>query len=622
MIYLIFFILLSRAEAHEYSFEQLKEVSQSKTWLRLLHYKDYYFQGKKSAVAGGAFFLDPKGGSDSLLELEATIKALTKGGGEYGKLKQSAYCAFPARRIFLEKELGLKFPEEECKDWNLFLERLDPAGISLEYATAYSGNPASMFGHSFFKIRGRKNAGKAGRQIDLLDWSINYAAGVPPDENGFAFVWFGVTGGYKGQFTIAPFYAKIEEYGISEGRDIWEYDLNLNESELKMLLMATWEIETLGYFNYFFFDENCSYQLLALLEIAKPEWDLSGYFLHMIPGESVRKVAKAKNAIKSVQMKPSLERQVKFRLASLAENERKSFNELRDGSAVGGPTGAVLDVYLLYLMAEKKRKGESWANQEEARFRETLIARSQFKEAERSFSYGGELTRPDLAHGPYRIGIGAFSEGSGRDQYSGAELSLHFAYHSLLDPDPGYMPHSEFLFPHFKFRYYQRDKKIYFDDGEFIAISALNPWNIVRNPISWRANIKYVRLMENKCFGCRTLQASGAVGAAWSVNSERWTVFSLWGAEQEAGVFARTSLFWNIGSLWTLYSRGKLLWDQRLLRSWEWRGGALYRWQSRWGVFLPVGDEKGILFHENIELPLQSSSRLENDTSLSFVKYF
>ena len=59
-----------------------------------------------------------------------------------------------------------------------------------------------------------------------------------------------------------------------ENRDVWEYELNLEPHEIERLLAHTWE---LGFtrFDYYFFDENCSYHLLSLLDVARPGVELT-----------------------------------------------------------------------------------------------------------------------------------------------------------------------------------------------------------------------------------------------------------------------------------------------------------------------------------------------------------
>ena len=65
-----------------------------------------------------------------------------------------------------------------------------------------------------------------------------------------------------------PYYMKVRIYNDVEWRDMWEYELDFKEEELSRLLDHLWELGGI-YFKYYFFQENCSYHLLSLLEIVQ-----------------------------------------------------------------------------------------------------------------------------------------------------------------------------------------------------------------------------------------------------------------------------------------------------------------------------------------------------------------
>lgn len=54
------------------------------------------------------------------------------------------------------------------------------------------------------------------------------------------------------------------------------------------MIAHAWEIRDRN-FDYYFFDENCAYRLLALIDIARPGTDLLGEVsTHAIPSDTVR----------------------------------------------------------------------------------------------------------------------------------------------------------------------------------------------------------------------------------------------------------------------------------------------------------------------------------------------
>jgi hypothetical protein len=550
------------------------DIARSAGWQRLLYYKTHLIGGWKSAVDGSGFFLAPDGATNPEAELLATMKALEIGGGTFGKLQQPIGCAFPLRKAFLEEALGKKFPAEPCPEFEDFLRKLNPAGVALVFATAYPNNPASMFGHSFLKVRSKQNQGL----VPLLDWSLNYAAMVPPEENPFAFAFFGLTGGYAGQFALVPYYAKIEEYGNLEGRDIWEYDLNLTQAELLRLVQAVWEIETNSHLYYYFFDENCSFQVLTLLEAVRPDWNLSGYFLHMIPGESVKAFTRLPGATGAVRMRPSLERKLQAMVRAISSAEREQFDRAKRVGP-GELKGGALSAYIYYLQAEKKRQGTEWTH--EARLWQALKNKAAEGGAEPVTELGGERTRPDLSHGAYQLGLGPVREPGGN---LGAELSIRFAYHDLLDADSGFTPHSEVLFPNFRFRYLAETGRLSLHEAELYSIVSLTPWNEVRKPLAWRTKISFGRTLDLGCATCRALHAEAGVGSAFSLLPERFTLWAMvggggdWGAKLPGNL--RGEPWAEVGSLFTLPTEGKILFASRLLKSFGrgggWRGEFQY----------------------------------------------
>lgn len=103
----------------------------------------------------------------------------------------------------------------------------------------------------------------------------------------------GLFGGYNGKYSALPYYKKIKEYSDLERRDIWEYDLNLNQHELTRLLTHLYELKD-TYADYFFLTENCSYNLLWLLEIARADTDLVSLFhLKAIPIDTIKAINQA-----------------------------------------------------------------------------------------------------------------------------------------------------------------------------------------------------------------------------------------------------------------------------------------------------------------------------------------
>ena len=103
-----------------------------------------------------------------------------------------------------------------------------------------------------------------------------------------------------------------------ENRDLWEYRLNLTQVETERMVEHVWELKQIQ-FDYFFFDENCSYRLLELLQVARPSLRLTEQFpLTAIPTDTVKAVKEA-GLVEKIDYRPSRERELLERAAGLVK---------------------------------------------------------------------------------------------------------------------------------------------------------------------------------------------------------------------------------------------------------------------------------------------------------------
>ena len=232
-----------------------------------------------SEIDDPKFFLSPDEKTNAKNELMATLDALYN---ESVFDDNATACKFPARKAWLSEKLSLKdLPRVACTNFDNILKRLDPQSVTLVFPSAHINSPASMFGHTFLRI----NSAYKSR---LLSYAINYAADADPNkENATVFAIKGLFGGYYGEYSLLPYYEKLKEYRDSENRDIWEYDLDLTKDEVLKMVRHIWELNGTRS-NYYFFTENCSYNMLWLIEVARPSIHLREYFnFEVIPLETL-----------------------------------------------------------------------------------------------------------------------------------------------------------------------------------------------------------------------------------------------------------------------------------------------------------------------------------------------
>jgi hypothetical protein len=578
ILFISFFIVLSSLAfgAYESSMEEgIVRLSQGSYWLRLLHYEKSFWGGYRSRVEGEEFFFAKDGKTNPASEMKETLTAFNK-KMEVGRLKQHPQCAFPERYRYLKESFNLKIQEVDCPKLKDYLAKFDPESVTLVFSSAYPHNPGSMFGHTFLRINSRA---KDQKKQDLLDWGISYAAQVAEDENGFVFVFLGLTGGYQGQFSLLPYYAKVNEYVNNESRDLWEYELNLNREETYRLLRNIWEIETNTYFKYYFLDENCSYLLLAFLEVAKPDWHLMDKFpIYVIPGETVKAINDISGAVTKVKYRPSLQKKMMRNYELLNSDQKDSFHKLITQKLVPAEVNdaKTLDSVSDYLLYVKKKKDNELSLEENRLFRSVLLKRStlgQIVNEVESERYLTDSSRPDLAHDTFRLGLSAGIEYRNLiDPHTQLfqDLQFKFAFHDLLNCDLGYTPFSQVDFPAVTLRYYNKSQQVRFENIHVLSLTSLSPLKALEKHPSWTFHLEYLSPKDISCDHCQVVHFDLGAGLTLGIGSETAVIYSLLLGQFEAGKDFRVGYRflprWQVGSVVKLTDAYKV----QLLSNWVW----------------------------------------------------
>ena len=295
-------------------------------WLRLGHWRRG-LGGVESEADGSAFFLSPRGKTDPAAELDATLAAFfappsaepDRPLGEPQRAEaMHPQCRFPARLSFVASRLGLdpaRLPLQRCPRFEAFWTRVQARSVTLIFSSYYLNNPASSFGHTFLRLD-KVEGGARDDRHELLDQGVDYAA-VTDTSNALLYAVKGLTGLFHGQFTARPYFYKVREYADYESRDLWEYDLALEPSEVAMLVAHLWELGG-TWFDYWYLTENCSYHVLGALEAAAPRLQLlSRVGKVVIPADTVKAVAAEPGLVRAVRWRPSIRTQFQARTAGL-----------------------------------------------------------------------------------------------------------------------------------------------------------------------------------------------------------------------------------------------------------------------------------------------------------------
>jgi len=242
------------------------KLSQQPVWHKLIHYEEHAL-GKHqfvSAIHDEGFFNAIDGATNPAAELESTIRGLTQPPKMVGD-DEHTQCKFPARFHWLRKSLNISpesIPFVNCPKFHDWTLQNSITSVSIVYASGFLGNPASYYGHILLKL----NSKKVNRHARLFDPSINYGAIVPSGENPFTYIFKGIFGGYDGRFSQADYYYHNHNYGELELRNLWEYEVNLTQTEIDLVVAHAWEVLGKQY-KYYFFRKNCAYRLAEMLEI-------------------------------------------------------------------------------------------------------------------------------------------------------------------------------------------------------------------------------------------------------------------------------------------------------------------------------------------------------------------
>ncbi|HEX9396676.1 MAG TPA: DUF4105 domain-containing protein [Burkholderiales bacterium] len=498
-------------------------------WLKLLHYVPYAaWFGRRSLVDSPEFFNSPRGKRDPQAELEATLSGFFD-PAEDTEQQQHPQCRFIARRAWLDAQLGFdgaRLPPRECARYRAWYAALNPQALTLVFPSGFLNNPASMYGHTLLRIDSRDQD----ERTRLLAYSISFAA-IAYERDGFVYPIKGLLGGYPGRFSMMPYYLKVREYSDLENRDVWEYQLAFSPEEIDRVLMHAWEMSP-AWFDYYFFDENCSYQLNALLQVARPDLDLvSPFGWWALPSDTVRAVTRQPGLVKNVVFRPSNATIVQRRLDRLAAPERELVRELAAGHTGTGdprlaalpPDRAAATVEAAYdLVNYRRATGKPEVTDPEALARGLLLARGSLDAPSQAPAAATPDTRPDEGHGTARFAFGAGRRASQDYQ----EIRARATYHDVMDDDAGYARGAQIEFFNMALRHLESGVTRV-EEFTPIEIRSLSPRDAFFSPWSWHVSAGWRR--EFLADGSEPLVGSlqGGLGGAWSAAGGRVLAYAM-----------------------------------------------------------------------------------------------
>jgi len=456
-------------------------------WRILLHVRPG-IAGTRSLVDDPRFFLSPSGKTDPAAELSATLDGLFD-----NTAAPPYFCRFPARYAWLARSLEIdptRIPRPPpCPEVDNILRAIDGQSLAMVFASGYVNSPASMFGHTFLRIDSRLKS-------PLLSFAVNYAARTDPADGGLTFTAKGMFGGYQGFYSVMPYYDKVREYSNIDQRDLWEYSLNLTPDEVRRLLLHLIDLKDIST-DYFFLDENCSYELLFLLDAARPEARLTETMdrYWVIPMDTVRAVLGA-GLVDNVVWRPSRALRIRHARSLLPDRASDLAVEIVDGKSPAGTVlsepipdatkAQTLDLAALLAQYRIAKKGMEHKVFQE-RFHAILSARTRLGAVEEVAKPLPVPDPPEEGHRSARAYLG----GGWRGSEGFLEAGIRPAYHDYTDPPEGYTQGALIEFLSGAVRWYPESDRIRVSQLDLIRIESLDPFDPIFRKKSWKVRMGF-----------------------------------------------------------------------------------------------------------------------------------
>ncbi|WP_085718433.1 DUF4105 domain-containing protein [Pseudomonas sp. B28(2017)] len=494
--------------------QRLQQLANDPFWISLGHYETAKLGGWRSHVSDRKFFLAADGNENPDHELAATVQALyaPASTGE-----THAQCVYPARTRWLKEQLGLTgLPTPDCAGFRQWFKDVSPDSAVMIFPAAYLNSPSSMFGHTLLRI---DQAEVKSDKTSLLSYAINFGAYIEGSDNSILYAWKGLMGGYPGLFAMVPYQEKLSEYRSLENRDLWEYRLNLTRQETARMVEHVWELKQIK-FDYFFFDENCSYRLLELLQVARPSLRLTGQFpLTAIPTDTVKAVKNA-GLVESILYRPSRERELLSRAEPLPPEEQQwvlkvsaDQNRLQDPAFKAQPRERqALIIDAAYRLERYRANGQERDPAQARRSFELLRAINQNPAPELDIAQPG-LPEDGHESRTWQLGLGT------RGDKAFGEYGLRMAYHDLNDNSESFPLGAQIEILQLKLRQYEgNDWQV--QQLDLATIRSLTPRNQLLQPLSWQVTGGLERVPGKHDDQTLVSHVNGGGGGTWQLGDD------------------------------------------------------------------------------------------------------
>jgi hypothetical protein len=429
---------------------QLQNIVPHREWLKAF-YTTKSTGSFHSKVRSPQYFLtEHTHNFDPLLEMNSFISAYTSKLHIDG---ESINCRFPYRTKLMVS-FGFMDPSaldfSKCDELSYFLSELGQGQASFVFVSQYYANPASVMGHIFLHFS-NPNRRAGDEEVHYLNQVINFAAHMPPKVGTFSYVFKGIFGLFPGMFSMEPFSDKAEKYSNMESRDLYIYNLNIDNDTKESFLLHLYELLRLSEFSYYFFDENCAYYLLAALEVVLKEDLTHNLGMYALPIDVIRILDEHK-LTRNVIFQPSIFRRLQLKKSQMTRKQKSLFknlveyNEATQVTEIEDPL--VLETGLDQLnLVDYKKFGK--VTEEHSTLRKQILRQRSKLGSNAPFTEKYMIEEPHKAHGSKEVGFAYVHHPS----YRQLELSYRLGIHGLMSNDYGMPRFSAIEFAGLNFAY-------------------------------------------------------------------------------------------------------------------------------------------------------------------------
>ncbi len=280
-----------------------------------------------------------------------------------------------------------------------------------------------------------------------------------------------------------------------------------------------WELKQIQ-FDYFFFDENCSYRLLELLQVARPGLRLTEQFpLTAIPTDTVKAVKDA-GLVEKIDYRPSRERELLERAKPLDGDEQQWVLKISDDQKqLQDPTfkaitkdRQALIIDAAYRLGRYRANGLERDTERSQRSFELLRAINQNPAPDL------KIERPGLPENGHESRTWQAGIGTRGDKAFG-EYGLRMAYHDLNDNAEGFPLGAQIEILQMKLRQYEGNHW-QLQQLDLATIRSLTPRNELLQPWSWQVTGGLERVPGKHDDETLVSHVNGGAGGTWQLRDD------------------------------------------------------------------------------------------------------